>query len=195
MQSFLKRLLVGGLLLVAAVAAYGYYSGQRRACTIAAAPDDGYRAEIDRIGLIPGGKFEEAPLNPYFSDEFIRIYEAPCAYYGDAVEALSSNEYTTIQKRGVVLSMQRLPAGDYFALAEKSLALFEAKTIDRETFDFVFFPYLEVKATSQKYFWHPTWRDLLKRAAAASNDADFQRRVDDKLSGKTYWEWVDHRKE
>lgn len=195
MQSFIKWLLIGAVLLVAALASYGYYAGQHRACAAAPAPDDGYLAEIDRIGQIPGGKFEETPLNPYFSDQFIRIFEAPCGYYSLAIEALASDKYTPIQKRGAVLSMQKLPAGDYFAFAEHALTLFEAKKIDRETFDFVFFPYLEVDATSQKYFWHPTWRKLLERAASATNDIDFRRRVDDKLSGKTFWSWFDHRKE
>lgn len=195
MRRSLGWLLIGGLVLAVTLASGGYYAGQRRVCASTSASEEGYLMEIDKMKRIPGGRLEETPLNPYFSDEFIRLYEAPCAHYGHAVGVLASDKYTAIQKRGAVLSMQRLPAGDYFALADNALTLFKERKIDRETFDFVFFPYLEINATSQKYFWHPTWRKLLKHAASVSNDADFQRRVDDKLSGRVYWAWVDHRKE
>lgn len=102
MPRSLGWLLLGSLVLAVALASGGYYAGQRRVCAITSASVEDYLMEIDKMGQIPGGRLEETPLNPYFSDEFIRLYEAPCAHYGHAVRVLAWSSTQVCQTRASV---------------------------------------------------------------------------------------------
>lgn len=112
-----------------------------------------------------------------------------CADYASAVRTLSNEQFNENQKLYIVISMQTLSGPDYFDFAEAALSLYQENKIDYKILRSVFFPLQDYDAPHQWYFWHPTWRDLLKRAAVEVSNDEFNALMYKKLSGETWWQW------
>lgn len=138
-----------------------------------------YMSELDYVkDYIPEHLFSSAEGFP-----------AACADYASALSALSDDSFNENQKLYAVISMQKLSGPDYFDFAETALHLYQENKIDYKILRSVFFPLQDYNAPHQWYFWHPTWRSLLKRAALEVADNEFSALTHKKLSGETWWEW------
>lgn len=116
-------------------------------------------------------------------------FPSACVGYASAISTLSNNSFNENQKLYAVISMQKLSGPDYFDFAETALSLYQGNKINYKILRSVFFPLQDYNAPHQWYFWHPTWRSLLKRAAAEVSNDEFSLLTQKKLSGKTWWEW------
>ncbi|MBD9680434.1 hypothetical protein IB274_27270 [Pseudomonas sp. PDM18] len=129
----------------------------------------------------------------FLSDLFIYMYEHPCENYNSAVRFIFDPKMDEGQKLLVILSMQLLPAASYFDFSEEALRAYKKGQLSVRALDSVFFPSVTYSSRHQWYFWYPRWRELNKRAASAVGDRHFASDVDRKLSGETWWDWMDER--
>lgn len=116
-------------------------------------------------------------------------FPTACGDYASAISVLADERFNENQKLYAVISMQTLSGPDYFDFAEVALSLYQENKIDYKILRSVFFPLQDYDAPHQWYFWHPTWRALLKRAAVKVSNDEFNALMRKKLSGKTWWQW------
>lgn len=129
----------------------------------------------------------------FFSDDFIDIYESPCGSFKYAKKVMSDPEMDEGQKLVAVISMQRLPAASYFDFSAEVLRSYRTGNLSLRVLKYTFFPNIAYSSRHQWYFWYPRWRELNREAAELAQDNYVTRRVEQKLNGEIWWNWMDER--
>lgn len=166
------------LLIIGAVLGYAL---KKENCKSQTSINAHYLSELDSVKeYIPEHLFSSAEGFP-----------AACSDYASAIHTLADKHFNENQKLYAVISMQKLSGPDYFDFATTALSLYQENKIDYTVLRSVFFPLQDYNSPHQWYFWHPTWRSLLKRAAVEVSNDEFNTLMHKKLNGETWWQWLE----
>lgn len=168
--------------------------GANSRCDKDGVDDSGFRSIVDESkGGFLQMFIEGLSDNVFFSDVFLDVYERPCGSYKYAVKVMSDPDMDEGQKLLAVISMQRLPAASYFDFSEAAILSYRSGNLPLRALEYTFFPDLAYSSRHQWYFWYPRWRELNREVADLANNEYVTQGVRKKLSGETWWDWMDER--